>query len=528
MRSKKSKEQKQEERKARKKFRGLVFLKDTKHGSKLMSQRSIKESMKGLLAFFSDESTEINGKPLPFSETLEKITLAKKIKIKKQNGKIEYKIILFGDSYNNRQKGEIVEEVKEEFRIYYMTYDNRKYIVFSKDKIDGELVKLRGMVIEVSDSSEISRTLKIPSHTNFFISSKCEPYIKKLDKKNLVELTQFMKKEYDWTYTNFPKFLFSLEGKEYTHPKEFEKLIVAQTLSGRINGMPLNLFIIGPAGSGKTTTLESLNEKFIEIYGIYDASSSTLKGLIISFKDKIPKPGYMLSVIRMGLVDELLKMLQGANIQTKYAQLNEEYLGQLNTFLEGKSRTYGSGNANLTFGKVTGKFIFSCNPLKGANSLEAHFNKLDLSMLSRCLVYVQNKEHQKIVYEKKDFTLDEAIGKKYILKNSIIEYNGKEINPFLTIFDSVNDFLSKFDLGKVKEIFNESLEYCYGRVNDLWKARGLILSSLVLDGLVKYRCLFKDFTDDFEAKEEDYKELKELIFHLVESWKTDLSYGGRL
>jgi len=60
-----------------------------------------------------------------------------------------------------------------------------------------------------------------------------------------------------------------------------------------------------------------------------------------------------------------------------------------------------------------------------------------------------------------------------------------------------------------------------GQMKEVWKARGLHHSILLLDGLVKYRCLFEG-DSDFKAKEGDYKALREMLRYIIDSWECEL------
>jgi len=57
----------------------------------------------------------------------------------------------------------------------------------------------------------------------------------------------------------------------------------------------------------------------------------------------------------------------------------------------------------------------------------------------------------------------------------------------------------------------------------MWKRRGLHHTKLVLDGVVKYRCIFKDFDNSFEAKQEDYDNTERILVGMVKNWDFDMT-----
>ena len=52
----------------------------------------------------------------------------------------------------------------------------------------------------------------------------------------------------------------------------------------------------------------------------------------------------------------------------------------------------------------------------------------------------------------------------------------------------------------------------------VWKTRSLHHSILLLDGIVKFRCIFEG-DKSFKARAEDYEMLENVIDYLMDSWK---------
>jgi hypothetical protein len=91
---------------------------------------------------------------------------------------------------------------------------------------------------------------------------------------------------------------------------------------------------------------------------------------------------------------------------------------------------------------------------------------------------------------------------------------------FLTIFDSCQKFLVNFNYEKCKKIYNTISNLITGKLKNVWRARGLHHTILILDGIVKERCLFNDYNDNFKAKQVDYNNLERILIKMVAGWET--------
>ena len=47
---------------------------------------------------------------------------------------------------------------------------------------------------------------------------------------------------------------------------------------------------------------------------------------------------------------------------------------------------------------------------------------------------------------------------------------------------------------------------------------------LILDGIVKFRCLFSDFDPNFIPKEEDYIKLEHIAKTIIDSWSIEFTF----
>lgn len=130
-----------------------------------------------------------------------------------------------------------------------------------------------------------------------------------------------------------------------------------------------------------------------------------------------------------------------------------------------------------------------------------------------------NREHGLSKYRgKENNNIDNNIG-------GIIELSRDE---FLTIFDTCNSFLCNIDLEKSQIVCdNVTLLAKEPIKSSIWKPRGLHHVNLLIDGLCKHRCLFKDYDPTFEVKDDDYILANEILDRMVKAWDTNLGKKER-
>lgn len=456
------------------------------------------------LFFISHKEDEIVGKPERIYNIKQKVILIiRAIKnVAGESGAIKINYKFLDDNYDKRFDGYEDDVLGFHFWIYRIVENGIEYIVLSQKELSPQQHRLRGMKIDLKDSSELTKTLRIKTISDLFLVVEDEPSIKPMPKEELINYF----KKLDITQEEFIEYLYThpQDKKVYSHTKDYSKIRIYQELSGKYEGYPLHLMIWGDVGRGKTMELECIRGKFEEEKGIFEAGSSTLKGLIPSFKEKPANIGYLLKCLRRALVDEINKMID----RTTNYEVVSEYLGQLNFILEHKDREVGSGNDNELRTQATAKITFATNRFGNKRYLYEHIGLLDSTTLSRMLHLVVNKDEY-------DYIQNNRLEKSQMDKISN--------NQFLSIYDSCQSFLVDFDEEKVRAIFLESLKKAR-EFKEVWKARGLHHSILLLDGIVKFRCLFWE-DNKFKAKSEDYVELKRVLEYLMESWKYPLKMG---
>ncbi len=496
------------------------------------------------LFFMSHAKDKITGKPQLIEEVMKKFPLIK-LMIKKEKDpetkeKVDIqKIFTLGEKVDTRYDGYQADVLGKDFWIYRVVDKGKEYMVLSENKLALEVQELRGMNICVDDFAELTRSLKMKTISNIFIVKEAVSTVQTLTKEELIALTKAIK-NYGAGEEEFKDYVFwhKEDNRVYDHTPEYNKLKQAQLLSGKYEGYPLHIMKVGPAGTGKTCEQEADQSKFQEEEGILEGADSRPKALEPSFKEKPADIGYIAKCNRFAMIDELYKMIENYIATSNDANAYVGHLGGLNFLLEQKERSVGSGNNNSAVVKSTGKILVTTNPMKNRRYIQDHIGVIDQTTMSRFLVWVQSKEEQEKAYLKewKDHadTLTSIYDSCYIRYLDNLQMLEKvsackereemvEIKPFLTIYDSCQQFLSEFDEKRVRTIVKGASSQIDGGMLNIWRPRGLHHAILILDGIIKQRCLFRDYDPSFTAKEEDYTELERILHQMIQGWNTDLN-----
>lgn len=485
------------------------------------------------LFFLAHSKDQIIGKPQLIENTKHKIILLRKImkilkktKLREETEVYSYKFI--GDSYDKRYDGCEVGVLAFDFWIYMIvSEDGRKYFILSEKQLPNENCTFNGMLIELDDNAEMTKSMRLKSLSNVFILNDFEPAVKVISKKELIKFTKKRKiREQDWfdfldihPNNNINRFL----------PRT-ELLRSAFILSGKKDGYPLHLGVVGIAGTKKSMGwIETLSEKFSDEPNIYEGGNSRIKGLSPSFKEKPANIGFIAKANRISFIDEIGKMVELE--AKKHQEQTGNYLGELNFLLEHKLRVVGSGNDNECRVQATAKNLFVTNPISKKNSIQEHIGLLDATFMSRILWVIQDNEETDFLLSNKSIipphTYTRGIKDNRINRiGGLCMCWGKPIkwnrDDFLTLFDTCYNFLSDINNEKINELVDFSVNLAKEPMKSrVWKPRAAHHISLLVDGICKHRCLFKDYDSSFKAKNIDYEQAKALLVKIVDSWNTN-------
>ncbi len=476
---------------------GIIYLNNYFSTNSLKTiGRTLWENNKKLYFPISKESS-INGKITNKIFNYKKSTPVAQIIEHKESGTEFYTTLNQKINYKTHKS---IQILNAEFWIYHFHTKNKEYILLSEQELDSQDYIIEGTIYEVEDNPLFGATARLKTHLPLFFVNKATKRIPSF--KNHKELFEVLKKEKITKERWMTSLLTHPELKKcYRHPELFESLINAFLLAAK-QDYYLHLLIIAEPGSGKSTLEECLWHKFRENQDIIGCGQSTLKSLVPSFKTTPPSPGALINASRISIVDEFLRILNNVDKEDREFQL-----GRLNDLLENRARAFESGQGKV-LGKMTAKFLGVTNPVWNTSSMPKLVKQIDPSFVSRVLVWYQDKEHLKWIYDEKG-----------LQQTSIqpIDYF-----TFIGVYDYCQSFISTYDDYKVKAVFKDARRLLedqpdFYRALSVYDARYVHHARCLMDGIVKTRCLFSG-DDSFVAREEDYELLKELLEVMIIGW----------
>ncbi len=274
---------------------------------------------------------------------------------------------------------------------------------------------------------------------------------------------------------------------------------------------------------------------------IVEGANSTMKALVPSFVSKPAKLGAFCEQERWLGVDELGKMVERES--NKHEQGSTNILGELNALLDNKKRSVGSGNDNDCEIQATSKGMFVLNPVSGKQTIYQHVSLIDPTTMSRAIHWVQDNEEVKFVMSPegiirpKKLPPTPAQAQEGTKDKGNIDNNNKKNkglgegrgridsrSEFITLFDSCYCFVCDLDENKIESLANITIVLAREPMkSSVWKPRAFHHVYLLIDGLVKHRCLFKDYDATFTPQQEDYDLAERILVRMIKSWDTDLS-----
>jgi len=508
------------------------------HGWDQAKLISYKESKKNnRLIFFSSANDVIKGKAQIIDNEKKKniILMIKSEKPETRTEKKEEKIKFIGDGFDKRYDGIQKELLDRSYWVYTVVDNGDEYVLFCEEKLESSEIHIfTGMKVKINNSNELLKDFKCKGIKQIFFCMNHEPLIKAMPKENLIEFAGAFLLKTNLDNNMFYDFFFDMpfthfDGNVYRQPEDYMILRHAQLLSGKVDGYPLSMLSLGVPGCSKTIELECLDHIFQE--GIMEAGNSTPKALVPSFKEKPANPGFIMSKNRMALIDEIMKMVDKQMEGNGSTSIIKNQISELNMILEHKRRNVGSGNDNSFVGQATAKTLMVGNPSGRYSRLHEHVKVLDESTLSRLLIWVKDNEHKDFirgnkVVKSRDthltptplFTTRGGVGGRevcLVFRDFVYQF-------YLSIYDSCQNFICKIDDKEVDRLYGLVLKLCTPNLQNVWGARGLHHTRLIIDGITKFRCIFKDLDESFTSKEEDYNLSERILVKMINSWSQDM------
>ena len=486
--------------------------------------------------FAAHSQDEVIGKPQLVDPIKKNIILAREVKTK-SNGEEIRGIVTFDEKFDKRYSGQMLSLLSFDFFMYrIITEEGKEHYILSEEHLPNEMCNFSGMLIDVEDFTEVTKSMKMGSLTSVMIMKDCKSNVVTLEPRQLLEFT----KSRGFTEEKWFEFLaFHRDLNSFNRfPHDVELLKSAHLLSGKIDGWPMHLGIIGPQGTRKSKGfIETIAYKMSENPEIFEGANSRIKGLTPSFKEKPANLGYFANSHRMGWIDELGKMVEFEI--NKHNGDNRNVLGEANFLLEHSMRQVGSGNDNTATVEATAKFVFVTNPISRRRTIGEHVGFIDPTTMSRIFWWVQDHAEQDFVVGPKGIIRNKSPPEKGYPHNTItrnrffsssrysrswLSVGGilENTDEFLTLYDSCNAFTCIFDDERILQLAKVVETLARDPMKSVWKTRAEHHVSLLVDGICKHRCLFKDFDGSFTANNEDYINAERILTRMVKGWETIL------
>jgi len=458
-----------------------------------------------ILGFPITKQNKTRGKVImELSQNKEDIPLISAYKNIEENADQEVVTKIIGQS-GDRRKLVLKNYLILPFYVYrFCSAFDKEYILLSENKLKLDDYIIEGQIIPINDKLKIGQKTEIQMRKDILIvhTSKlsAEPFPTAKDMIKFV-----IDKELDKHYFNY---LFSIKANNnrqlFRQPEWFcwfvSSLLFASK-KGNLPNFPAHLMMIAKEGTGKTTLLECISEKYNETDGIIDASSSTLKQFVPSFATNPAKIGSLAKANRICVIDEFFRALIRNTTNT---DRREESMGTMNSLLEHRNRTIGSGTgADLKDFSMSARVFSVTNPVYETGNMEQLCTKFDKTWISRWVVYYQNEPHINFIQSQKK-------------NNEYINYD-LDKNDFLRIIDTMNGISAQYDVEKIDAIYKSMASNLSEDLLSVYNARYDHHINCIIDGVVKTRCLLEK-SDEFIAKEEDYEIVKLIWQNIIFSW----------
>jgi hypothetical protein len=388
------------------------------------------------LVFIVSPSCSLTGRIITDMNNYENVELIRGFVKETEDGTV-HNINMLGD-FGNITKGQKCRSVLtlRMSQYVFLSDNNIHFIVFSEKPLKLGRCELVGTIIPVFDRKKIGEEAKKNTLIDVIIVSDYKPHIMEITK----EVVNDLKKSF-----NSHDAVFENMFGKFRHPEWFEKLIFSILVTNNNYDYPVHFLMIGPAGSGKTRgLLMPLCRCFDEIAGVV-SGTSTIKGLIPSFKESPPTVGHLCKSEKVALIDEFFNFLGGGEYGRKVEGRID--FGQLKDVLDHEEKTFISGNGSINT-KMQSIMIAVTNIKKyqGLIDVPSTCENLDKPFLSRLLIYNQNDQHIEFVNNNKFIVND--IGQDKALP----VFNREFLNLFLWL---QNEKVSSINSLKVKEIYKK-------------------------------------------------------------------------
>lgn len=384
----------------------------------------------------------------------------------------------------------------ELFYVYKFQSDTTEEIILlSSKELELSGCKIYGMEANCYDFLKIGNMAKISTTQKIFFVHSQKPSIDKITEDIFWEKADKYSKECVYE---------KMFGK-YPHPDWFAAFICAWAFSGKLSDMPTHLSLMSPPALGKTKMLENLGKTFKQSLN----DGGTIKGLVPSFANGVPREGYLIKCRRFSFVDEFLHIIQSS------IRSGGDFDG--GSFQLLKVLEHSEGEHSSAFGVIKAKpkmwviFCSNIRPYEHIKNLVDLHEKLNVAFMSRILWYVYDKDHIDFINSHKSEVMTFKGGQQPVHDTT-----------FVSLVDYMHSITIDIPIKVIENIHAKYRPYVPAPLElDIYDSRMIMHIYRIMDGYIKYKSLIEK-RGKFICTAEDVQECDEIIGRIIRSWSQNI------
>jgi len=381
------------------------------------------------------------------------------------------------------------------FYVYkFLSDGNEDIVLLSPSPLELSNCRIHGMEASTYDFVKIGNMAKINVTQKIIFVHSQEPEINTLDEFGFWGATARIDSK--------EKFKRAFFGS-YPHPQWFMDFLASWMFSGKLDHMPTHLSLLSPPSLGKTRMMENLahvvNQKINE--------SGTIKGLVPSFANGVPREGYFIKCKRFGFVDEFIHILA----YSKGNHIVDSFDGGSSLLL--KVLEHSEGEHSSAFGVITAKprmwamFVSNIKPHEHIRNFVELHGKLNAAFMSRILWYVYDQEHIDFINAQ---------------KNAVMKFNDGDMPAYSPELCALMDYLHNIILDipheEASKILERNRQFVPAELlTDIYDSRMIMHIYRMLDGYAKYKSIVER-RGALVCTSQDIQDVDAMMERIIKSW----------